>query len=183
MERKPYLLPHILTGGMIALAFLGMIVSLVTGLPEMVPMTWIGSLALWALLQMLRVRSLVSRGCQTTAVMVDRKYKEVSKRDYDYRHGSLGYKNVVHAAPVMEYETADGTVRAVFPDERELLPYEMGKSYDICYIPEHPEIFWAIGKEKVLWNKYRIVFWLGVFGLICMLPMLYIASFEHHVQG
>ena len=84
---------------------------------------------------------------------------------------------VVYWAPVVEFETENGTVTADYPVFRRERWFERSKSYEICYSVDNPERFYFLGRRYELWLDNWIRIMVAAVPLGLYLPVLITAIY------
>ncbi len=127
---------------------------------------------IWSLIQIFSIKSLMKDGVFVTARVVDYhvKTRVAENRSRNYQRYQKNNKYQVYA-PVMEYETVSGTIRADYPVFDRERWYQEQDEWLIYYNPSQPEFFWFPERTKEMTSQYwelMIMTFIVMFGAIVL---------------
>lgn len=124
----------------------------ISGDLEVLPILFAMGIIVWAGIQLMIVKSLMKDGISVTARVVDYHVRtKVIRRRYQKPEKYQVY------APIMEYETDSGTVKASYPVFDRKRWYQEQDEWLICYNPSQPEFFWFAEREGEMTSKYLLL--------------------------
>ncbi len=145
------------------------LLSLVLGLAGLGAFLFIPLIAAVLLVPLLRLieHLLALRVSATTLATV----VEENMNNYRVGHGRYSREPAdyyVVLQPVVEFETADGTVRVPYGIYRNDRVFLVGEEYEICYSVRDPRIFYFTCRKNELVKRYfaTFCFWGAIFGTV-----------------